>query len=73
MSRDAVVARARGSEMEQKDSKMTFESWMVELKRVAVEEFGYSRPEDFDPDYWKEQYEEGMSPFEALSEDCSYA
>ena len=52
---------------------MTFTDWFTELKRIAVEEYGWPKRsvETFDPDAWELSYEEGASPEDAFLDDLS--
>jgi len=49
-----------------------FEEWMLELKRIAVEEYDFNKEEVFDREAWKNYFDEGFNPGEALIEDISY-
>ncbi len=52
---------------------MEFDEWMLELKKVAVENYGFNKAEVFDREAWKEYFNDGINPEEALIEDISYA
>lgn len=50
---------------------MDFETWKAELKRLAVSEHGYDEEcfNTFDWDSWKEYYDDGFTPKDALMEE----
>lgn len=50
---------------------MTIENWNNELKEIAVKEFGYAEDAMLDVSAFKGYYDDGLSPREALAEDCS--
>jgi len=50
-----------------------FDKWMVELKKVAIEKYGFNETEVFDREAWREYFDDGMTPEQALIEDISYA
>lgn len=57
---------------------MTFDKWMLELQRTAIEDFGFGADshaassmtiEAPEAEEWREFYNDGLSPKEALLED----
>lgn len=54
---------------------VTFEIWFAELKKVAIEQYQFSEGcrDSFDADAFREYFDDGYSPAEAIEEDLSYA
>ena len=52
---------------------MKFNKWMVELKRIAVKKYNFNETEVFHREAWREYFNDGITPEEALIEDISYA
>ncbi len=50
----------------------SFTEWMENLAQVAKDEFDFEH-DDFDPESWRDYFDEGYSPREALFEDLSNA
>jgi hypothetical protein len=57
------------------ETSMPFEQWFAELKQVAVKDFGFTpeSAETLHADSWRDYFDAGQSPAEAMSEDMSYA
>ena len=57
-----------------KTGEPTYNRWFDMLKKVAVREFGFTKEsaESFDKEAWKQYFDDGMSPYQALREDLSY-
>lgn len=50
-----------------------YQEWLKELKEIAVREFQYVSENDIDAEAYRDYYDEGYSPKEALLEDWTYA
>lgn len=59
--------------IDETDKEITFDKWFEELKKLAVEIYYYSNPDDIYPIDWKCYYEDGLTPEKALSIDASHA
>lgn len=53
---------------------LTFDQWLAELDRVAVEEFDFNSPivVDTGRECWRTYYESGAPPSEALAADLTH-
>jgi hypothetical protein len=47
---------------------LNFETWFEEVKQNAIDDYGFSRSETehFQDKNWKQFYEQGCTPFEAV-------
>lgn len=56
---------------------MNFEEWFKELRQLMIDEFNFppDKPDAFygDAESWKEYYDDGYTPYDAIREDLSCA
>ena len=55
------------------NQNQTFEDWLVQLKKVLTERYGFNEDVKLDESAWKEWYDDGYTPEDAADEDMSYA
>lgn len=57
----------------QQTQQMTFDEWMLELRRIASEEYRYAElaVKSMHPDDWRALYQHGVSPEEAMASEMS--
>jgi len=63
-----------GSADTPEDTAMTYDQWTEELVKLAIEHYGFEAPANYlrDP-AWKDFFDEGYSPEDALQEELSNA
>lgn len=54
--------------MEHTKDNTSFEAWMIKLTKEAIANFGFPAMSVLDPEQYKEEYEKGNTPKQALSQ-----